>query len=88
MALLTGQRSKGLALFASERLKTGFKLNELVSEYRALRASVLRLWAEAQGEEHSEMTRFNEAIDESLTEATTWYSDELDRTREQFLAIL
>jgi signal transduction histidine kinase len=44
--------------------------------------------AEAQGEKHSEMTRFNEAIDESLTEATTWYSEELNRTREQFLAIL
>lgn len=73
---------------ASERLKTGFKLHELVSEYRALRASVLRLWAEAQGEKQSEMTRFNEAIDESLTEATNWYSEELNRTREQFLAIL
>jgi signal transduction histidine kinase len=34
------------------------------------------------------MTRFNEAIDESLTEATNWYSAELNRTREQFLAIL
>src|SRR4029079_5386762 len=73
---------------ASERLKTGFKLDELVSEYRALRASVLRLWAEAHGEKQSEMTRFNDAMDESLTEATTWYSEELNRTREQFLAIL
>lgn len=73
---------------ASERLKSGFKLEELVSEYRALRASVLRLWAEAHGEKQAEMTRFNEAIDESLTEATTWYAEELDRTREQFLAIL
>ena len=73
---------------ASERLKTGFKLDELVSEYRALRASVLRLWAESRGEEQREVTRFNEAIDESLTEATSWYSEELSRTREQFLAIL
>jgi hypothetical protein len=69
-------------------LKTGLNLDELVSEYRALRASVLRLWAEDQGEKQSEMTRFNEAIDESLTEATSWYSEELNRTREQFLAIL
>jgi signal transduction histidine kinase len=73
---------------ASERWKTGLNLDELVSEYRALRASVLRLWAEAHGEKQSEMTRFNEAIDESLTEATSWYSEELNRTREQFLAIL
>ena len=73
---------------ASERLQTGLTLDELVSEYRALRASVLRIWAEAQGEEQDEMTRFNEAIDESLTEATSWYVEELNRTREQFLAIL
>lgn len=75
-------------LHAAERLRTGFKLDELVSEYRALRASVLRLWAEAQGGKESEMIRFNEAIDESLTESTSWYSEELNRTREQFLAIL
>ena len=34
------------------------------------------------------MTRFNEAIDESLTEATVRYSAILEHTREQFLAIL
>lgn len=75
-------------LHAAERLKSGLSLDELVSEYRALRASVLRLWAQAHGEKQSEMTRFNEAIDESLTEAMRWYSEELNRTREQFLAIL
>ena len=34
------------------------------------------------------MTRFNEAIDESLTESTIRYSEVLDHTREHFLAIL
>lgn len=73
---------------ASQRLNTGFNLDQLVSEYRALRASILRLWAEEQGEKQDELTRFNEAIDESLTEATVRYSQILDRTRELFLAIL
>ena len=73
---------------ASQRMATGFNLDQLVSEYRALRASILRLWAEHQGDAHSEVTRFNEAIDESLTEATIRYSQILDHTREQFLAIL
>jgi len=67
---------------------TGFNLDELVSEYRALRASVLHLWAEEHGEKQSEMTRFNEAIDESLTEATVKFSEMLSQTRDQFLAIL
>lgn len=75
-------------LHAADRLQSGFQLFELVSEYRALRASVLRLWAEAQGDQQSDVTRFNEAIDESLAEATNWYTEELSRTREQFLAIL
>ncbi|MBK7828720.1 HAMP domain-containing sensor histidine kinase [Nannocystis sp.] len=73
---------------AAQRLATGFNLDQLVSEYRALRASILRLWADANGEEHRELNRFNEAIDESLTEATIRYSEMLGRTREQFLAIL
>lgn len=73
---------------AAQRLATGFNLDQLVSEYRALRASILRLWSETQGEEQNEVTRFNEAIDESLTEATVRYSKMLDLTREHFLAIL
>jgi signal transduction histidine kinase len=73
---------------ASDRLGTGFKLDQLVSEYRALRASVVRLWAEAHGDKTGELTRFNEAIDESLAEAAARYSELLNKTREQFLAIL
>jgi signal transduction histidine kinase len=73
---------------ASDRLETGFKLDQLVSEYRALRASVVRLWAEAHGDKQGQLTRFNEAIDETLAEAAVRYSDLMNHTREQFLAIL
>lgn len=73
---------------AVQRLSSGFNLDQLVSEYRALRASILRLWAKEQGDEESDVTRFNEAIDESLTESIVRYSEVLDHTREQFLAIL
>ncbi|GAC1599044.1 MAG: sensor histidine kinase [Myxococcales bacterium] len=73
---------------ATDRLETGFKLDQLVSEYRALRASVVGLWAEAHGDKQGELTRFNEAIDESLAEAAVRYSDLMNHTREQFLAIL
>ena len=73
---------------ASDRLETGFNLNQLVSEFRALRASVLQLWEQAQGEAQGEVTRFNEAIDEILGTSTTRYSEAVQNTREQFLAIL
>ncbi len=73
---------------ASARLEAGFRLEQMVSEYRALRASVVRLWAEAHGDTQGDLTRFNEAIDETLAEATVRYSELLNHTREQFLAIL
>ncbi|MBK7864859.1 MAG: sensor histidine kinase [Archangiaceae bacterium] len=73
---------------ATERLKTGLKLDQLVAEYRALRATVLRLWDQTQRDKQGEITRFNEAIDETLAEAANWYAEELSRTREQFLAVL
>lgn len=73
---------------ASQRVHSGFNLAQLVSEYRALRASILRLWGEKHGDIGGEMTRFNEAIDESLTESTVRYSEILGRTREQFVSIL
>lgn len=73
---------------AVQRLSTGLDLGQLISEFRALRASVLRLWGEELQAESSDVTRFNEAIDESLAESTRHYSELLEHTREQFLAIL
>src|SRR5687768_1692116 len=73
---------------ASERLETGFNIDQLVSEYRALRASVLRLWENARGDKQGQVTRFNEAIDETLAESTARYSETVKNTRDQFLGIL
>lgn len=73
---------------AIDRLESGLKLDQLVSEYRALRASVLRLWEDSEDKKEREMTRFNEAIDETLAESAVWYSEKMAHTREQFLDIL
>jgi signal transduction histidine kinase len=70
----------------------GFDLKQLGSEYRALRASVIRLWKNQLDrigdEEFNDMMRFNEAIDEALAASIVRYSDEVDRSRQTFLAIL
>jgi len=70
----------------------GFDLRQLAAEFRALRASVLRLWLRqgAQDEKTAfyQMTRFNEAIDQALAESIANYSDEVARSRDTFLAIL
>ncbi|HEY6221271.1 MAG TPA: HAMP domain-containing sensor histidine kinase, partial [Candidatus Eisenbacteria bacterium] len=77
----------GLA-HAALRIDDGFTLTQLLAEYRALRASVLRLFQRAGGNDLRQVTRFNEAIDEALVEATSRYMLVMDRTREQFLAVL
>lgn len=69
----------------------GFDLRQLAAEFRALRASVLRLWLKQGGSNGTafyEMTRFNESIDQALAESIAHYSDEVARSRDTFLAIL
>jgi len=77
---------------AIERLASGFNLIEVVSEYRALRASVLRLWSEsahhADENDLQDLTRFNESMDQSLAEAVRSFTDRIEQSRELFLATL
>jgi signal transduction histidine kinase len=73
------------------RYLAGFDLRQLTAEFRALRASVLRLWLKRGAADETalyEMTRFNEAIDQALAESIGNYSDEVARSRDTFLAIL
>lgn len=74
------------------RQLAGFDLRQLAAEFRALRASVLRLWLKRGGgggeTAFYQMTRFNEAIDQALAESIANYSDEVARSRDTFLAIL
>ncbi|MDP3215989.1 MAG: HAMP domain-containing sensor histidine kinase, partial [Deltaproteobacteria bacterium] len=66
---------------------SGFKLGQMVAEYRALRASVLRLW-EKEGSDPGGVTRFNEALDEALAEAVHRFTETTDHYRDQSLGIL
>ena len=74
------------------RAESGFTVAEMVSEYRALRASVIRLWTKASGTltgaDFEDLTRFNETIDQALAESIMRYTDDIDRSREMFVAIL
>jgi diguanylate cyclase (GGDEF)-like protein/PAS domain S-box-containing protein len=75
----------------SVRLAEGFSVNDAMAEFRALRATVLRLWAENAEPwpaAMDEMTRFNEAIDQALTESLARYSALRDRQTRLFDALL
>jgi signal transduction histidine kinase len=101
-ALEQGYKSKGFVPIAEStrtaamthgalRHLAGFDLRQLAAEFRALRASVLRLWLKRGADDPTalyQMTRFNEAIDQALAESIANYSDEVAHSRDTFLAIL
>lgn len=79
------------ATHALHRAHSGYSISDLVSEYRALRASVLRLWADARDGQPAvlgEVARFNEAIDEAIAESVSHYANEVERWRNIFLGVL
>jgi signal transduction histidine kinase len=73
------------------RARSGLDINQLASEYRALRASVLRLWTESCQPDDinlEDVIRFNEAIDQALAESIGFFSDQVERSRNLLLGML
>jgi signal transduction histidine kinase len=87
------------------RAESGFTVEQMVSEFRALRASVIRLWSAARADgvdgapgdgapgaldatAVEDLTRFHEAIDQALAESVTRYTQDINESKEMFLAIL
>ncbi|WP_426135030.1 ATP-binding protein [Pseudomonas sp. PWP3-1b2] len=95
------EKSKGLApteddtaaqTHAITRLMAGFSVEQVTSEFRALRASVVKHWMSRvkDGEtfEVEDMIRFNEAIDQALAESISSYASAVQSSRDVFLGIL
>jgi signal transduction histidine kinase len=73
------------------RAVSGFDINQLVAEYRALRATVLRLWMESRPLEPLEIEdviRFNEAIDQAVAESVGHFHAFVERGRNLLLGML
>ena len=73
------------------RAKSGFNIEQLASEYRALRSSVLTRWMEACLPEApllDDVIRFNEAIDQALAESITFFSAHVTKSRNLLLGML
>lgn len=95
-------KSKGLApvagidtaaeVHAASRMSSGLNSDQVMAEFRALRSSVLRLWARSvritTAEEVQDMVRFNEAIDQAQCESMARYAKLLRDAQSLFLAIL
>jgi signal transduction histidine kinase len=77
---------------AAIRFAGGFDIGQMASEYRALRASVLKLWSNTEpafdAQDIADMIRFNESIDQELAESVNFYTDRVAQSRELVVGIL
>jgi signal transduction histidine kinase len=77
---------------ALERVKMGLSSWQVIAEFRALRVTIIRLWRHGLVETDKgslyDLTRFNEAIDQALSEAAVKHIKEIDRSSQLFLGIL
>ena len=88
----TGPLGCAASSHVSLRIDSRFDLVQIVSEYRAMRASVLRLWAKTLpnglSEETNAAIRFDEAIDESVAEIVPTYLQRESQFRDRFFGML
>lgn len=73
------------------RARAGFNIIELTAEYRALRASVLRLWmdeCEPDALHLNDVIRFTEASDQALAESVGFFSAQVEQSRNLLLGML
>ncbi len=77
---------------AALRFAGGFDIGQMASEYRALRASILRLWGRTSPafdtQDIADITRFNEAIDQELAESVNFYTKKVAQSKDLVLGIL
>jgi signal transduction histidine kinase len=87
-----GVKDTAAETHAEARLLSGYSVDQLVSEYRALRSSVLHLWTSqaklTQATDMEDVMRFNEAIDQALAESVARYAAMVKQSENMFLAIL
>jgi signal transduction histidine kinase len=77
---------------AALRFAGGFDIGQMVSEYRALRASVLKLWSNTgpafDAKDIADIMRFNESIDQELAESVNFYTAKVSHSRDLVIGIL
>ena len=84
--------TKTAHLHAEHRFVQRFTLDQMLSEVRALRASVIRRWLDECThfalETVEELVRFGEAMDQALTEAVAFFGAKVDQSRGLLLGAL
>ena len=77
---------------ASLRYESGFNIDQIVSEYSALRAGIVGVWKASRTtltmEDVDDLLCFNKAVDHALKDAITGYSRKVESSQTLFLGIL
>ncbi len=84
-------RETAAQVHAMLRAHSGIDITQVASEYRALRASVLSLWVDAEPVDApglDDVIRFNEAIDQALVESIAHFGAQVEQSRNLLLGML
>jgi signal transduction histidine kinase len=78
---------------ADTRMVSGFAIDAMITEYRAFRTSIVRLWLAAGGgrdqpRDMEDLVRFHEAMDQAIAESVAHYTDQTRKSTELFIGIL
>jgi PAS domain S-box-containing protein len=76
----------GAELHGRMRAEAGFSITEIVSEYRALRAAIMRFWVIentrlSDATVIEDVTRFNESLDQAIAESMDYFNQVFSRDR-------
>jgi signal transduction histidine kinase len=83
--------SSDATFHGKQRALAGLRIDQVIAEYRALRASVLRLWRASKPDDCGfplDIGRFNESIDQAIAESVGSFAKELEQRRQIFLAVV
>jgi signal transduction histidine kinase len=86
------EMNKAAIAHALARIQDGFNIQRMVAEFRALRASVNRLWWTSLPAPHPEqindMVRFNESLDQLIAASVNSFTERVEQNRRLFLGML
>jgi signal transduction histidine kinase len=89
---LPGPAASAAQHHAALRLSGGFDIEQMVSEYRALRFSVIKLWRtkhdDLDSQDILDLIRFNESIDQAVAESVSYYTAKSNYARDLLMGIL
>ena len=86
-----GEQDGAAETHADLRFAAGFDTVEMISEFRALRASVIKLWRAEWTKVDDvlpDLLRFNEAIDQIMTESLSRFVQKFNHSRTQIIETL